>query len=211
MNNETRRVPEEEILRQKEIMARVRGMLRSDVGKMKTAAMLYLLLPGRPVVYYGEELGMGGSGADENKRLPMLWSAQDASLLCNPPENADQAQKLKEGVDVQDGNPESLLNTYRTLIALRTQAPELERGVMTALDGGNDALCCFLVQDNDSAVAVIINASQTETIAVEPMKLIGASPDGFTGAQVLGTAGEVLTQDASVVTLSPVSCILLRL
>ena len=192
-------------------IARVRGMLRSDVGKMKTAAMLYLLLPGRPVVYYGEELGMGGSGADENKRLPMLWSAQDASLLCNPPENADQAQKLKEGADVQDGNPESLLNTYRTLIALRTQAPELERGVMTALDGGNDALCCFLVQDNDSAVAVIINASQTETIAVEPMKLIGASPDGFTGAQALGTVGEVLTQDASVVTLSPVSCILLRL
>ena len=60
-------------------------------------------------------------------------------------------------------------------------------------------------------MAVIINASQTETIAVEPMKLIGASPDGFTGAQVLGTVGEVLTQDASVVTLSPVSCILLRL
>lgn len=202
-------------------IARVRGMLRSDVTKMKTAAMLYLLLPGRPVVYYGEELGMGGSGADENKRLPMLWSATDESQLCSPPENASQAQKLKAGVDEQDADPDSLLNTYRSLIALRKLAPELERGTMTALDGGNDALCCFAVEDAGSTVIVLINASPSESFQVDTMEFM-LQLEGALGSRVLGSVGNVQTEGdwlsplrsdtptATVVSLSPVSCLLLR-
>lgn len=202
-------------------IARVRGMLRSDVGRMKTAAMLYLLLPGRPVVYYGEELGMGGSGADENKRLPMLWSATDESQLCSPPENASQAQKLKAGVDEQDADPDSLLNTYRSLIALRKLAPELERGTMTALDGGNDALCCFAVEDAGSTVIVLINASPSESFQVDTMEFM-LQLEAALGGRVLGSVGNVQTEGdwlsplrsdtptATVVSLSPVSCLLLR-
>ena len=191
-------------------IARVRGMLRSDVSKMKTAAMLYLLLPGRPVVYYGEELGMSGSGADENKRLPMLWSAKDPAQLCNPPANADQAQKLKQGVDEQDADPDSLLNTYRALIALRRQAPELERGTMTALDGGNDALGCFQVTDGFSRVVVIINASPTEALSVDVAAALAAGDLPCSCMQVLGTVGGAAAQEMTV-TLPPVSCMLLRL
>lgn len=44
----------------------------------KMAAQTYLLMPGNPFIYYGEELGLTGSGIDQNKRLPMPWSADGA-------------------------------------------------------------------------------------------------------------------------------------
>lgn len=204
-------------------IARVRGMLRSDVTEMKVAAMLYLLLPGRPVVYYGEELGMGGSGIDENKRLPMLWSAEDETLLCNPPENANQKQKLKQGVDVQNDDPDSLLNTYRDLIHLRALAPELEHGIMTALDTGNDALCFFRVEDGGRCVLVLVNADAQESATLDVLKAyFAATGEVLMGAKVLGSVGDVTTHGdwlsplrsdtpkSGEVTLAGASCVLLR-
>ncbi len=185
-------------------MARARGMLRSDDAAMRTAAMLYLLLPGRPFVYYGEELGMSGSGRDENKRLPMLWSAAEGSANCLPPADADQKQRLKAGVAEQEGDGDSLLNWYRRLIALRALAPELARGSMAALDAGSDALCAFTVTDG-TTVAVLINASSGETAAVDPAAL------GIENAALLGCAGVAAEDFVRDGALPPVSCALLRL
>lgn len=196
-------------------LARAAGMLRLNAGFEKTAAMLYLLMPGRPTVYYGEELGMTGSGRDENKRLPMVWSAAEGAVLCDPPAEADQKQRLKEGVDVQEADPDSLLNCYRQLIHLRGLAPELARGVMTNLDAGNSALAFYRVDDGDSAVAVLINTSQTETLQ--------ANVEALHSAHVLGSYGGVETHgdwlsglrsdtpEATVVTLPPISCLLMRI
>lgn len=195
-------------------LSRVRGMLRSDVTKMKTAAMLYLLMPGAPFVYYGEELGMGGSGKDENKRQAMLWSASDKSRNCASPEGCDQAQKLKAGVDEQDEDETSLLNTYRAVIALRAQAPELLHGQMTALEAGNDAVCFFRVDEGSHAVAVLVNAGDAE-VTVDVAQLFQARVIGSVGD--VETPGEWLTPmrsdrpDASWVKLGAASCILLRI
>lgn len=181
-------------------IARVRGMLRSDVQKLKAAAMLYLMLPGHPTVYYGEELGMSGSGRDENKRLPMLWSAADAEAMCNPPQDADQKQRLKEGVDTQDADPDSLLNTYRQLIALRRQSSVFIGGQMNAIDTGFDSICSFTVTDHEQTVLYAANVG-TEEITLEKERL----HDG--AWTLLGAVGNALADDGSV-TLAPVSCIL---
>ncbi len=181
-------------------MARARGMLRSKVGNEKAAALLYLLMPGVPTVYYGEELGMSGSGIDENKRLPMVWSS-DESTWCKAPADADQAQRLTEGVAEQTDDPDSLLNFYRHLIALRNLAPELTRGEMQALDGGNAAICLYTVTDGGSKVAVAINVSQTDAIDVD-LQSLGT-------CTLVGTVG-MADRDESSVTLSPLSCAILR-
>jgi len=184
-------------------MARARGMLRSDDAAMKAAAMLYLLLPGRPFVYYGEELGMSGSGRDENKRLPMLWSGADEGLNCLPPADADQKQRLKAGVAEQEADESSLLSWYRRLIALRALAPELAHGTMTALDAGHEAVCAFAVTDGTTVVA-LVNASPDETVRVDLVAL------GLDGAALLGCAG--MAQDAAFDgDMPPLSCALVRL
>lgn len=179
---------------------RAAGMLRLKAPFEKAAAMLYLLMPGRPTVYYGEELGMTGSGLDENKRLPMLWSAEESAALCNPPAAADQKQRLKEGVDVQEDDPDSLLNWYRQVIALRRQAPELLRGGMTAIDLGEPTLACYRVADDSGAVVILMNLSQTDTLTV-PL-------DAIYAAYVAGCGQPV--PDGDSLTLPPVSCALLR-
>lgn len=184
-------------------LARSSGMLRLNPGLEKTAAMLYLLMPGRPTVYYGEEIGMTGSGRDENKRLPMVWSAAEGAALCLPPADADQNQRLKEGVDVQGNDPDSLLNTYRQLIHLRTLAPELTHGVMTQLDAGQAELAFYRVDDGGSAVAILINTSQTDTLQADASALGSVT--------VLGAYGTVDASDPSAIALPPVSCLLLRI
>lgn len=144
---------------------------------------------------------MTGSGRDENKRLPMLWSAEEEAELCNPPAEAEQQQRLKEGVDVQDKDSDSLLNCYRQLIAMRNQAPELLHGEMTAMDAGNDSVAFFTVKDGDSSVAVLVNASDEEKMTVDIPQLMGYT--------VLGSYGQVQCMGETV-TLAPISCVLLR-
>ena len=81
---------------------------------------------------------------------------------------------------------------------------------MTALDGGNDALCCFQVTDGSSRVVVIINASPTEALDVDVAAALAAGDLPCSGMQVLGTVGGAAAQETTV-TLPPVSCMLLRL
>src|SRR6185295_273775 len=65
---------------------RVMDVLNNDVDKAKTAASVYLTFPGIPYVYYGEEIGMKGNGADENKRRPMQWtSSSNAGFTTGSP------------------------------------------------------------------------------------------------------------------------------
>ena len=56
-------------------MGRSAGYYATDDGsKTKLAQAMNLLMSGNVFLYYGEEIGMKGSGKDENKRAPMYWS-----------------------------------------------------------------------------------------------------------------------------------------
>ncbi|MDR0489200.1 MAG: hypothetical protein LBG99_07400 [Propionibacteriaceae bacterium] len=105
-----------------------------NLTRGKLSAAIYLLMPGNPFIYYGEEIGMVGSGIDQNKRMPMVWSTTDTTSMPNPPHYADYDMSAVVGVDVQREDPGSLLNFYHEVLELKVKYPAIARGKYAALD-----------------------------------------------------------------------------
>ncbi|NLV35719.1 MAG: hypothetical protein GXY17_03470 [Clostridiaceae bacterium] len=142
--------------------ARSAGFLMRNLCKKKMAASIYLLMPGNPFIYYGEEIGMTGSGNDPNKRLPMLWSTRNTAGITDIPPEANQSITELDGVDAQMKDKNSLLNHYKKVLALKKRFPQIARGQMKALDTHNSELCAYTMTYNNSTVVVIHNLSGNE-------------------------------------------------
>jgi len=143
---------------------RISGVLVLNLQMEKQAAALYLLSPGVPFLYYGEEIGMTGSGDDQNKRLPMLWSVTDQTGICLPPEGATQAQRLQAGVDEQENDPASLLSFYRSLLALRNRYPVFAGGSALLVETTDTRLGAFTISDGEQTLLIAHNFSHDETL-----------------------------------------------
>ena len=132
------------------------GALRRNFDNAKMAALVYLTMPGSPFIYYGEEIGMLGSGIDENKRLAMLWST---SGNCKNPANADWMDQICDPVNFQVGDYESLLHVYRMAIRLRAENPEIGRGEMQVINTGISDVCAWKITYNGKSIALVHNLS----------------------------------------------------
>jgi alpha-amylase len=108
---------------------RVFDGLSSNVARMKQAAALYLTMPGVPFIYYGEEVGMAGTGADEDKRKPMQWSAGTQSgFTTGTPWRTINSNFGTYNVATEQADQNSLLSHYKKLIGLRTANETLRKG-----------------------------------------------------------------------------------
>ena len=116
-----------------------------QLEKQKLASSVYLLLPGNVFVYYGEEIGMIGSGKDENKRLPMLWG--DEKGKTTKPSGADYAIEMEMNVKDEMNNKDSLFNHYQKVIGIRNQYPEISRSNGKAIDLGDPALFAMMFDE----------------------------------------------------------------
>lgn len=145
--------------------ARIAGTLMQKPESLKLAASMLLTLPGTPFLYYGEEIGMTGSGRDENKRLPMLWDAEETPGYCLPPASADQLGKYQGSVKSQLEDEDSLLNHYRLLLALRSEHSALREGTLTPIDTGIDAVCGYTLAGAGETLLVLHNLG-TEPVTV---------------------------------------------
>lgn len=117
-------------------MDRSAGYLSVDDYIMQMAASLYLLLPGNPFIYYGEELGMKGSrgnaNTDANRRLAMLWGDKDK--VKDPVGTTyKKSLQINKTVKEQLKDKDSLVNHYKKLIMIRNAFPEIARGSFTTL------------------------------------------------------------------------------
>lgn len=135
-----------------------------DEDLIKLMAGINLMMTGSSFVYYGEEIGMAGSGIDENKRLPMYFSNDDNNIPNSPP---NATQKTTDSnfppVDEQLEDKDSILNYYIRAIRLRNENPEILRGVVNAIDGEFDSDICAITKTyNDSTIAIIYNLSKEE-------------------------------------------------
>ena len=133
------------------------GYLGRDLGKEKMAASLYLMMPGNSFIYYGEEIGMIGSGIDENKRMPFLWSNNSKEGIAYAPPNATQTENIEVGVIEQEKDKDSLLEFYKKAIRLKNSNKEIARGTVKSIDLGNDSICAYSSSYEGSKIIIIHN------------------------------------------------------
>ena len=102
------------------------------------AGALNLLMTGNAFIYYGEALGMKGSGKDENKGAPMQWSSTDLTGMCNGPADMDKFDMKYPALDEQAADEYSIFNYYKAAIKLRNMFPVIARGKTVVVDSLSD-------------------------------------------------------------------------
>ena len=146
-------------------MDRAAGFLTVASGQMKVAANLYLLSPGSPFIYYGEELGMrgsrGGANTDANRRLAMVWG--DGDTVKDPSGTTYAASsQIEDGAAVQMGDADSLYSYYKRLIMIRKAHPAIARGEYEALSLPSTKVGGFIAAWEDETVCVLHNTTLNE-------------------------------------------------
>ena len=127
---------------------------------MKMAANLYLLSPGSPVIYYGEEIGMrgtrpGGADTDADRRLAMLWGDDD---MIRDPVGATYKNQISTTVVDQMEDEDSMYRHYCRLLSVRHRHPAIARGTYTAANCEKN-LGGFLVSYQDQQLVILHNNS----------------------------------------------------
>jgi alpha-amylase len=150
-----------------------------DINTSKLAASIYLLMPGNPYIYYGEEIGMTGKGKDENKRQPLVWSVNDKTGIPSPVSGTEQTQNLTAGIDEQLKDPDSLLSHYKNILKVKSENPEIARGKLTVVDTKIKEICFYSALYNGSTVYIVHNLSDKSfdislPDGVSPKKIVGA-------------------------------------
>jgi len=138
---------------------RVLDILDNDEGKAKVAAGIYLTLPGVPFIYYGEEIGMVGSGAHENIRSPMQWTdGPNAGFTTGVPWQPLNGNYPAYNVLVEQQDPGSLFNWYRQLIHVRNRTAALRRGSHDPLGTSTPVVMAFVRRQARQTVLCLINS-----------------------------------------------------
>ena len=137
------------------IRRRLAPLLGNDRRKIELLNALLFSLPGTPVIYYGDEIGMGDNvylGDRNGVRTPMQWSAdRNAGFSTANPHRLYMPLITEQGyhyesvnVETQAANPASLLSWMRQLIALRKRHRVLGRGSIEFLEPENHHVLAFV-------------------------------------------------------------------
>ena len=153
------------------IRRRLATLLDGDRRKIELLNSLLMSMPGTPIIYYGDEIGMGDNiflGDRNGVRTPMQWSPDrnagfskaDPERLFLPPIMDPIYGYESINVESQLRQPSSLLNWMRRLIAARKAHPAFGRGTLTFLYPGNRKILAYLRSHDDETLLCVANMSQ---------------------------------------------------
>jgi alpha-amylase len=173
--------------------------LGGDVEAAMAAASLLLTGAGTPFVYYGEEIGLTGTKPDERIRTPMRWDAtpETAGFTSGRPWQPLGDDPVGTDIATQRTDPDSLLSTYRDLVALRAAHPALRHGGLVPVQSSQASAVAFVRHAPDETVLVVANVAEEPARAVS-LDLEAGPLCGVTGMEMLH--GSV---DATAPTISP--------
>ena len=148
------------------IRRRLAPLLSSDRGQIKLFTALLLSLPGSPVLYYGDEIGMGDNiwlADRDGVRTPMQWSVDrnggfsrsDPNKLYLPVNAGWVYGYNAVNVERQIDQPDSLLQWTRQMVAVRRRHRALAQGTFVDLYGSNPSVLSFLREYTDPATGEV--------------------------------------------------------
>ena len=153
------------------IRRRLAPLLENNRQKIELMHFLLLSLPGTPVLYYGDEIGMGDNyylGDRNGVRTPMQWnpdrnagfSRANPQQLYLPVIIDLQYHYTAVNVESQLSNPSSLLWFIRRLVGMRNRFKALGRGSIEFISAANNNILCFIRQYREEQILVVANLSR---------------------------------------------------
>jgi maltose alpha-D-glucosyltransferase/alpha-amylase len=190
------------------IRRRLAPLVGNDRRRIELLIGLLFSFPGTPVIYYGDEIGMGDNlylGDRNGVRTPMQWtvdrnggfSRADPARLYSPiimdPVYGYQAVS----VEAQESDTASLLYWMRNMIRLRKQFKVFGRGTMEFLQPTNQKVLTYIRRYRDDVILCAVNLSRTvQPVELDLSAFIGLMPVemlGYTEFPLIGTAPYFLT------------------
>ena len=154
------------------IRRRLAPLLDNDPRKIKLMYSLLFTLPGSPIIYYGDEIGMGDNiwlPDRRGVRTPMQWNTEPNAGFSSAPAHGFYAPVIQDdeygparvSVAQERGDPQSIWNAVRNMLTTRKTHPAFGWGEFSWLDGRKDAIAAYRRRHDSDEVLAIHNLSDS--------------------------------------------------
>ena len=185
------------------IRRRLAPLMENDRARIELMNSLLLSMPGSPIIYYGDEIGMGDNiflGDRDGVRTPMQWSSDrnggfsraDPQRLYLPPIQDPVYGFEAINVEAQSRAPGSLLAWTRRLLAARRSSPAFGRGRFALLAPGNRKVLAYLREHGDEVILCVANlARSAQPVELDLARFKGRVPVELLGRTAFPPIGEL--------------------
>jgi maltose alpha-D-glucosyltransferase/alpha-amylase len=185
------------------IRRRLAPLLEHDRNRIELMNMLLLSMPGTPVIYYGDELGMGDNfhlGDRDGVRTPMQWSPdRNGGFSRTTPENLVLPSIMNPvygyeviNVEAQAGDQYSQLNWMRRMLTVRKRHKSFGRGTLRFLYPGNRKVLAYLREFEDEVILCVCNVSRViQAVELDLQAFNGRIPVDLTGGSTFPPVGQL--------------------
>ncbi|PZQ17056.1 MAG: maltose alpha-D-glucosyltransferase [Ancylobacter novellus] len=185
------------------IRRRLAPLMERDRRRIELMNSLLLSMPGTPVIYYGDEIGMGDNihlGDRDGVRTPMQWSIDrnggfsraDFASIVLPPIMDPLYGYFVINVEAQARDPHSLLNWTRRMLATRRQHPAFGRGSLRFLFPSNRKILAYLREYEGETLFCVANMGRSpQAVELELSEFEGRVPIEMTAGSVFPPIGQL--------------------
>jgi maltose alpha-D-glucosyltransferase/alpha-amylase len=201
------------------IRRRLAPLMDNNRRRIELLNSLLFSLPGTPIIYYGDEIGMGDNvylGDRNGVRTPMQWNSDrnagfsraNPAMLYNPVIMDPVWGYQALNVEAEESDPSSLINWMRNMIALRKLFHVFGRGALRFLTPANRKILAYLRSFDGEQILCVTNLSRY----AQPVDLDLSELAGMTPVEMLGYVEfPPITKDFYRLTLGPYGFLWLEL
>ncbi|MBL0420988.1 maltose alpha-D-glucosyltransferase [Ramlibacter sp. AW1] len=185
------------------IRRRLAPLMDNDPDKIKLMKGMLLSMPGSPIIYYGDEIGMGDNvfvGDRNGVRTPMQWSPDRNAGFSRADPQRLYLQPIMDpmygyeavNVEAQSRSNSSLLNWTRRMLAVRATSHAFGRGRRTFLKPGNRKILAYLTEYEDDTILCVFNLSRAaQAVELDLSTFRGRVPVEMVGRTAFPPIGEL--------------------